>query len=689
MRCKATNTLQGHCLQAFVNAVARLFVQSSYFGVVPMSQDTPPIMPSGAPAAFELPALPAYVVVNESGVFIDPTAMSMESDFALFVDLLYTSGFRFLALRYALFQRLIHHGRPNAENVPEQLADAIVPFEVDRREIYKGVKIASSGEKAEYFFESVSLERIQLTPIFGPPKEDGSVEVIDWSESREIYPTELNLDEFVFDLWGKGVRYGIDLERVNAIIANKEKGRFVIAHMLAPEEGSDAGILEVFEALHRDNSPKRLSGGRLDLRQFKNRFPQIKKDVAILKKIPRTFGKTGITVFGKVLEPIEKPKDFNLITLSGLGTRVETREDGEYIVASKDGFLSLDSQTNQVSVTEKVINVEDVSLRTTGDLKLSGDDFENLGDVQEGRIVEGKHMSFQGDVYGQLHSNGGEIKIGGNIVKGKAVSSGGSISVKGRASQAELRAVGGLIEVSSAEGCVIIASKVRIETAHSCEIYAEVIEAKMLVGCAVAAQTLNIEISSNRRDMETVVGVLIPNLGEIQSRENKIANELESLAQSETVLVRQIGQLHNQPELVAYLALDAKLKKGQIKLSNEQAEIAQKAAQRFMPFIQKIRELSVALEKLKTKSTQLQADLQEVIRQHKEMTANIGCHINQITGETVVCSLPMIPQEPVLSDVQIAAIKPRLQNSGGNLQRLFSGGKGCFDWHYVEVPTKN
>jgi len=648
----------------------------------------PPPTLSDAPAELELPALPTFIVIDENGVFIDPTAMSAKDDFALFVNRLYTSGFRFLALRYALFQRLILEGKPNPDGAPERLAGAIVPFEAARRGIYKGVKIATGGEKAEYFFESVQVETIERTPIFGPPKEDGSVEVIDWSEKRDLQPTELDPDEFVFDLWGKGVRYGIDLERVNAIIAGKEKGRFVIAHMLAPEEGSDAEILEVFEALHRDNAPKRLSGGRLDLRQYSNRFPQIKKDVVIFKKIPRTLGKSGISVAGKVLEPTGKPKDFDLLSLSGPGTRVEKREDGEFIVASKNGFLSLDSQTNQVSVTEKVINAEGISLRTTGDLKLSGDEFENLGDVQEGRVVEGKHMSFQGDVYGQLLSNGGEIKIGGNIVKGKAISSGGSISVKGRASQAELRAVGGLIEVSSAEGCVIVASKVRIETAYSCEIFAEVVEAKMLVGCAIAAKTIHIEISSNRRDTETAVGVLIPNLGEIQSRENKIADELEKLRQSESVLSRQIGQLHNQPELVAYLSLDAKLKQGQIKLSTEQTELARKASQRFMPIIQKIRELSDALEKLKARSAQLQAELQETLRQHKEIAANIGCRIDQVTGETVVRTLPLLPLEPVLSDLQIAAIQPRLRNSGSNQQQLYSGADGSFEWHFVEVAAE-
>ena len=77
------------------------------------------------------------------------------------------------------------------------------------------------------------------------------------------------------------------------------------------------------------------------------------------------------------------PKDFDFKALAGIGTKVEQRADGEYIVSTMEGFLSLDSATNQVSVTARIVSHEGVSMRTTGDLKLTGDDYEEHGEVEE------------------------------------------------------------------------------------------------------------------------------------------------------------------------------------------------------------------------------------------------------------------------------------------------------------------
>jgi len=71
-----------------------------------------------------------------------------------------------------------------------------------------------------------------------------------------------------------------------------------------------------------------------------------------LKKIPRTLGTPGRMLDGTPVEP-PLPKDFDLGTLAGLGTQLEHGGEGEFIVASMDGFLSIDTQTNLIAVTEK------------------------------------------------------------------------------------------------------------------------------------------------------------------------------------------------------------------------------------------------------------------------------------------------------------------------------------------------
>jgi hypothetical protein len=43
--------------------------------------------------------------------------------------------------------------------------------------------------------------------------------------------------------------------------------------MLKPDPGCDASIRELFSVLRRDNAPKQLVNGRVDLGRFSNRFP--------------------------------------------------------------------------------------------------------------------------------------------------------------------------------------------------------------------------------------------------------------------------------------------------------------------------------------------------------------------------------------------------------------------------------
>ncbi len=120
--------------------------------------------------------------------------------------------------------------------------------------------------------------------------------------------------------------------------------------------------------LRRDNSPKKLPNGQADLRKFQNRFPQIAKGARLLKKKKRVLGKPGFKVSGVMIEP-PLPEDFDLQALAGEGTRVENQGVNEFIVATRDGFLSLDVETNHIAVTEKIENKSGVSVKTTGDLE--------------------------------------------------------------------------------------------------------------------------------------------------------------------------------------------------------------------------------------------------------------------------------------------------------------------------------
>jgi hypothetical protein len=140
-----------------------------------------------------------------------------------------------------------------------------------------------SAGKAEYYFEPVVLT--------DPADPDGPG-----------VPAQLDPDEFVADMWGKGIRFGIDMAAVRAAIGAGRAERINVARRLDPLAGTDAQIIEVSAELHRSDAPRQLANGKLDLMAFQNRFPQIKQGVRLLKKVPRQAGKTGFELSGLPLE---------------------------------------------------------------------------------------------------------------------------------------------------------------------------------------------------------------------------------------------------------------------------------------------------------------------------------------------------------------------------------------------------
>eukprot|EP01030_Chromulinospumella_sphaerica_P012314 gene12314-12105_t len=101
-----------------------------------------------------------------------------------------------------------------------RFASSIEPFQPERRTLYKAVKLIN-GE-AEYFFEPVFFE------IPDMPAQ----------------PARLNFDEFVSDMWVKGVRFGIDAPAVRDVISYGRVARIVVARRLAAAPGRDATIEE-------------------------------------------------------------------------------------------------------------------------------------------------------------------------------------------------------------------------------------------------------------------------------------------------------------------------------------------------------------------------------------------------------------------------------------------------------------
>ncbi|MFA9218729.1 MAG: flagellar assembly protein A, partial [Sphingomonadaceae bacterium] len=321
--------------------------------------------------------LPSAIVKRDNGVYFDAKASALACQAA--VNQVFLGSAYFAGLDYPVFLRALYNCGPELPAALKdkpllRFADSVQLFPAPRRELYKSVKIIN-GE-AEYYFEPVFFEVPDMPP----------------------QPARLKFDEFVSDMWVKGIRFGIDAPAVQDAIASGRVMRIIVARRLNATPGQDAEIVEVSSDIHRSNAPRERANGRLDLHTFQNRFPQVKPHIKLLRKVPRAPGVRGFELSGIVLEP-PVPKDIELSSVAGTGTVIQHLPEGEFLVSAAEGFLSVDIGSKRISIGPKIISREGVSARTTGNLLLTGE-YEEFGEVQEQRVVDGGNITIHGDVFG-------------------------------------------------------------------------------------------------------------------------------------------------------------------------------------------------------------------------------------------------------------------------------------------------
>jgi hypothetical protein len=634
-------------------------------------------------------ALPRFFIKRDIGLFVDITRLESTENLIAEIERIFSSDAYFLDLDYECFSRLLFSADPSeaskSGNGDEDasiihFASDIVAFPAERRGLYMEVKIGN-GE-AEYFFEPVMLESVVEEPIYG---EDinGAHAGVGLKKKTSSERASLTFDEFIADMWLKGIHFGIDADAVRSAIKTGASGRIAIAHRRDAVPGKAADIEELAEEIHRDDAPRMRPDGRTDLRQFKNRFPQINKGIRLLKKIPRVLGTTGYEISGNPDEP-PIPKDFDLATLSGPGTAVETGKEGEFIVSSQDGFLFIDAQTNQISITEKIVNHQGVSAKTTGNLILTGDEYEEHGEVQEKCLIEGNNIIMHADVFGTVASRGGKILLKGNLVGGTATNQKGNITIEGVASGAVVHTKNGTITMKRAENCVLIGTRVCVESASNCDILADEVNITEAEGCAILAKDITLTNAGPRKQSEMLVFVPVPDLAEIDRKTKAIQAKIEEIEQSKNKKSQAVESAISQPDVKKYLMVAGKLKKGEITLTPEQQGSMQKLAATANPTLRLVAKINAEIKQSAAERQEL-GDQVALLNEHRKAAENgVCCSVANITGDILVRALKITPENATaFFDLPPQKLKVALRGSSMTGERIHAGHSGSLDWRFT------
>jgi hypothetical protein len=629
--------------------------------------------------------LPDFISMDGTGMRVHVARMDEPAQMQRFVDRVFSAGAYFVGLDYGALSRLLYETAPPpagaGKRPPLRIAAAIAAFAPERRAIYKAAKPVDDGARIEYLFEPARLQRVVEHPLFGEPDENGRPVITGYEKQFRTEPTRLDVDEFVAALWSQGIRSGIDIAAVRAAIASGLTERVDIARRIDPTPGADATVQEQTDLLHRDDSPSILPSGKMDLRHFKNHVPQVTAGTCLLQKQPRRLGEAGLAVDGTVLEP-DLPLDFELEDMAGPGTRVERTAKGEFLVAAHGGFLNIDKKTHQNSITEKIVNREGVSQRTTGNLQLVGDEYEEHGEVQERRLVEGRHMVFHADVFGEIVSSGGNVRIHANLAGGTVRNPGGVTQIDGRASQAVIEARGGEVQANHAEGSTLVAATVRLGRAVACDIVAEEVEIDEALGCTIAARRVRIARCGARRDTETLVTICIPDYAEFDKRRAELEKEVGAIKKRLAGKQQSLDACMAASEVKNYLAAAKRIHDGGITLNEAQAAQWRQMTQKVAKPLVEIQALRQEMEKLEATLATPNEQLAELDAQREQAGADIRCEMAQVVGETALQTAAIAPGVPVFGAIETAKLKQALRDTRIVRQRLFRAATGKLTWSW-------
>ncbi|BAL26595.1 flagellar assembly protein A [Azoarcus sp. KH32C] len=637
--------------------------------------------------------LPRFIIRDEAGLSVDLNYLSASAEFNQWVDRMFIRGAYFRGIDYPVFLRLafdfepgmvideIHAREAAGGNACVRFAAGISYIVGQRVGLYRGVKV--SGGRAEYLFEPVSLEYTVEQPVAGgdDDEEGGAVRTESVVVSQK---TKLDFDEFVAQIWLKGVKFGVDEAEVRKAIADDYVGRLKIAAAIAPTAGADAGVEELSDVLHRDDAPGLLPDGRINLARFRNRFPQIRAGARLLRKTPLVLGALGRELTGRPVAP-PVPKDFDFATLSGEGTRVDRDEQGECLVAAIDGFLDIDNDSGKISVTEKVVNRAGVSLRTTGDISLMGDEYEEHGEIQERRVVEGLNITTYADVFGKIVSRGGRVVLKQNLSGGSIVDPGGEVTVEGRVSGATIFAPGGEVTVGAAESSLIVARRVVVgERAVGCDILADEVQVAVVQASVLASPSLTIEAVRPRGQAETLISVLLPAEDAQRALLAQASAQLESLDQADAAARQLLESARTQPGVANYMAVAGKLRRKEISLTAEQQAAFIKLRDKVAPVLKVLARLAEEGKARATQREALQSAMAAVEDERRKLREAVTCSIGDISGDVIVRARLQAADAKPVAQMTPAEIKAFLRATPPGSQKLLVAAKGSLQWRLAD-----
>jgi len=249
-----------------------------------------------------------------------------------------------------------------------------------------------------------------------------------------------------------------------------------------------------------------------------------------------------------------------------------------------------------------------------------------------------------------------------------------------------LSAEDGRIVIERAENCVIAGTRVEVGHAVNCEIVGDEVVIKVAEGSALAGRRVTVECTVPRKQSEMLVAVLRAEGQQIDDVIAAVTQRVAQFAALSAQLKAAQDAMTGKPDVRRYLMLAARMRKGEVVLSPEQARQFQKMGQDVGPALKALGDVSAKLKALDAEQQAGTRMLANLEAQRGDAASISSVAIASVQGETQVRILGYSPAGGQPYRWQPREIRTRLRGpQAGEL--LFLGGAGSVAWSSDTVPA--
>ncbi|MDF1616799.1 DUF342 domain-containing protein [Petrocella sp. FN5] len=224
-----------------------------------------------------------------------------------------------------------------------------------------------------------------------------------------------NKEEIIKDLGSRGVKHGVDMELLEALVAERElNNAYLIAKGTPPTHETEA-VIEHYFKTENDVRPTMDEDGNVNYHKL-NVIAHVKEGQLLSRLIPGTQGIDGIDLHGNLLTP----KKAKVVKLK-YGKNISLNEDKTEITAACDGLVKI---IEDKVVVNDAYDVPNNVGNSTGDI-----DFDGTV-IVHGNVITGFKVKARGDIEVLGVVEGAEIISGGSIILHKGIQGMGKSNIQ-------------------------------------------------------------------------------------------------------------------------------------------------------------------------------------------------------------------------------------------------------------------